>query len=298
MACGSTLPIIVVDAFSKRPFGGNGAAICLVDFDQVIPDDVMQRMAAEMKLSETAFIMLLNAEDNFSTSKRFKLRWFTPTNEVTLCGHATLAAAAVLFTVQRNASEKLEFETLSGTLVASRSSDSYFTIDLPTYPAHPVDMKVYQPLVKAVCSLPVKEVVISSSNKLLVRLQDSVLRSQLEAMDPVSHDLLSAAPADCSVVGVIVTLKGSGQKDCSDAESKQYDFISRYFAPWLGVPEDPVTGSAHSVLGPYWAKVLGKTELYARQCSARGGDLKLALKGDRIHISGEAVVVLKGHFYL
>lgn len=265
---------------------------------KVISDDVMQRIAAEMKLSETAFITLLDKGDTFAASRRFKLRWFTPTKEVTLCGHATLASAAVLFIVLRNPSEELEFETLSGTLIASRSSDSYISINLPTYPSHPVDMEVYQPLVKAACPLPVEDVVMSSSNKLLIRLKDCITRQQLEAMHPVTRDLLTARPDGSPVLGVIVTLKGSGQKDCSDDKGEPYDFMSRYFAPWLGVPEDPVTGSAHSVLGPYWAKVLGKTELFARQCSARGGNLKLILKGERIHISGDAVVVIKGHFYL
>lgn len=287
-----TLPIFIVDAFTNEAFKGNGAAVCLLPFQKVIPNDVKQKIAAEMNLSETVFISILNEKDTFENGKRFALQWFTPTCEVPLCGHATLASAAVLFSEYQNKSPVIEFEAISGILKAKQVTPNKIEIDLPAYESKPVDMKMFGKVVKAAAgSLPVEEVVLSTSKKLLIRLQDTVTRQQMQELKPLSEELLSGAS---DIVGVIISLKGSGLDDCKDKQGKAYDFISRYFAPWMGILEDPVTGSAHSVLGPFWSKILKKDELYARQCSTRGGDLNVRVVQDRVAITGDTVVVVRG----
>ncbi|KAK3105908.1 hypothetical protein FSP39_008376, partial [Pinctada imbricata] len=217
---------------------------------------------------------------------RFKLRWFTPTNEVPLCGHATVASAAVLFSAVGNKSERITFESESGDLI-TRYQNGGIVMDFP----------VNTPILKILTSVDnIQNVSYSpTTKKLLVRLKDTLSRNFLESLKP---DIPSMTRVESSgkVKGVIVTLKGTTENGCTDDNGRVYDFISRYFAPWNGIPEDPVTGSAHTVLAPYWNEVLNKKSFYARQCSKRGGDINIELKdNNRVDLSGDAVIVMNGN---
>lgn len=292
------IPIFIVDAFTSEPFGGNPAAVCLLKED--IPDQTKQQIAMEMNLSETAFVVSLAkqpADNDFTVSKRFSLRWFTPTTEVPLCGHATLASATILFYMKGNEQE-LEFTTIhSGVLTARRTEDKGVEMQLPINPPNinldVDDTSSIWKLVRAVLQdspLAPKHVRLSpTTKKLLVRLGDQFTRNQLESLTP-KLDVLMAINTSNRVRGIIVTMSGQGTK---------YDFLSRYFAPWVGIPEDPVTGSAHTVLAHYWSEQLnGKSKLFARQCSPRGGELGLELKHGtgQVTIKGKGTVVLAGNF--
>ncbi|XP_051234286.1 phenazine biosynthesis-like domain-containing protein 1 isoform X2 [Dicentrarchus labrax] len=281
------IPVFTVDAFTNLPFKGNPAAICPLMHE--LSDDLYQKIAAEMNLSETAFITRINPSDNFTTGSRFHLRWFTPTNEVNLCGHATLASAAVLFQYNKNVNPILVFETRSGDLAVTQKGEGYI-MDFPLNAPTPEDPNEFRDIIKvAVGNHAVQEVYLSSNTKkLLIRLADSCDRSVLTSLkiDPVA---LQSSDKSGKVGGVIVTMKGS--PDCQPG----YDFYSRFFAPWNGIPEDPVTGSAHTVLGSYWSKKLGKKKMLAYQCSRRGGELELEVRDDgRINIAGQTVTVLQG----
>lgn len=282
------LSIFLVDAFTDKAFHGNPAAVCLLESE--LDEDLYQKIAAEMNLSETAFIQKKSHTDNFSTSSCFGLRWFTPTTEVPLCGHATLASAAVLFQLKGNLNSVLVFETLSGDLLARQSADQ-IVLNFPLCSTIPQDLQEVKALVKAaVGDLTVQDVQYSSdTRKLLVRVSDIYQRSDLESLKVDPQTLLSAEKSG-KVKGVIVTLKGHTSQTATS-----FDFYSRYFAPWWGITEDPVTGSAHTVLSSYWSKQLGKKEMFAHQCSQRGGELQLSIRHDgRVDIAGQAVVVLKG----
>ncbi|CAH1237840.1 PBLD [Branchiostoma lanceolatum] len=279
------LPIFQVDAFTDKPFSGNPAAICLVE-DRDLTDEEQQKIAAEMNLSETAYLRKLSDEDDFSTGSKFSLRWFTPTKEIDLCGHATLASAATLFYIMGNPSPQLTFQTRSGALFAKRQGD-YISLDLPENVPEPQAI---------VGTTPVQDVLYCSSvgGDLLVRLADDTTRSVLESLQPDMGGMM-AAHTEGKLRGVAVTVKGTPDNGCVNAQGVGYDFISRFFSPWYGVPEDPVCGSAHTVLASYWARELGKTDFYVRQCSPRGGDLKVRLREDgRVEVAGKAAVVLKG----
>ncbi|XP_037603204.1 phenazine biosynthesis-like domain-containing protein 1 isoform X2 [Sebastes umbrosus] len=281
------IPVFTIDAFTNLPFKGNPAAICPLMHE--LSDDLYQRIAAEMNLSETAFITRINPSDNFTTGSRFQLRWFTPTNEVNLCGHATLASAAVLFKHKKNVNPKLVFETKSGDLAVIQQGEGY-VMDFPLNPPTQEDANEFRDLIKAaVGNHPVQDVYLNSNTKkMMIRLADSCDRSVLTSLkvDPVA--LLSNEKSG-RVKGVILTMKGS--PDCQPG----YDFYSRFFSPWNGIPEDPVTGSAHTVLGSYWSTKLGKKKMLAYQCSSRGGELGLEVRDDgRINISGQTVTVLQG----
>ncbi|XP_068806981.1 phenazine biosynthesis-like domain-containing protein isoform X4 [Struthio camelus] len=273
------IPIFTVDAFTSRSFSGNPAAVCLLEND--LNEDLHQKIATEMNLSETAFIRKLHSVDDFTKSSCFGLRWFTPTNEVPLCGHATLAAAAVLFHIQKNKNAVLTFVTLSGELKA-RQAEDHIVLDLPLYLTYPQ---------AAIGDMIVQDLRYSpDTKKLLVRLSDTYERSVLEELQVSAQDFLSAEKTG-KVKGLILTLKGD-----SSGKHKGYDFYSRYFAPWIGVLEDPVTGSAHAVLSSYWSEQLGKKEMLAFQCSHRGGELKISLHNDgRVDIAGQIAIVLKGN---
>ncbi|KAM3835234.1 phenazine biosynthesis-like domain-containing protein isoform 3-T3 [Vipera latastei] len=245
------ISIFIIDAFTKQPFGGNPAAVCLLEDE--LEEGWHQKIAAEMNLSETAFIRKLHPTDDFTKSSCFGLRWFTPTNEVPLCGHATLASAAVLFH-KKNVNPTLTFITLSGELKARQAGDEII-LDLPLYFTYPQ---------AAVGDMNVQEVRYSpDTKKLLICLSEVYKRYDLEKLKVDAQRLLSADKTG-KVKGVIITVKG----DCHENHDS-YDFYSRYFAPWNGISEDPVTGSAHAVLSSYWSQQLGKNKLCVLQSWGR-----------------------------
>ena len=255
------IPLYQVDAFTSKIFAGNPAAVCMLD--SWIEDSQLQSIAMENNLSETAFLV--------RNDEGFDLRWFTPTTEVALCGHATLASAFVLFNHKNWTANEIRFQTRkSGQLIVSRSDD-LLEMDFPSRPSHsrqaPLGIK------EALGVSPVA--VLGSAEDILV-----VLDSE-KAVQEVQPDFRALEQVECR--GTIVTARGS-----------QSDFVSRFFAPRVGVPEDPVTGSAHCVLIPYWANVLGKKELHALQLSKRGGELFCIDAGERVKISGKAVLYLEG----
>lgn len=253
------LPIYQIDAFTSRLFGGNPAAV--VTLDAWLPDDVMQSIAAENNLAETAFVL--------PQQTNAPLRWFTPTVEVDLCGHATLATAHVLFAYHYPASQELSFETRSGTLVVRRHG-SKLALDLPSRPGVRVD--VTDALADALGARPREA---HMARDLLATFDNE---SAILTMTP---DFAKVAALD--VFAVIVSAPGS-----------DVDFVSRFFAPRAGIAEDPVTGSAHSTLVPYWAARLDRTTLTARQLSSRVGELECELRGDRVIAMGSAVEYLRG----
>lgn len=251
-----------VDAFADRPFAGNPAAVCWLD--EAADPEWMQAVAAEMNLSETAFARRID--------DGYELRWFTPIVEVDLCGHATLATAHALWSAGVVNEETLRFHTRSGVLTCIRS-DGWIELDFPATPA-----AACSPGKALLEGLGVEPKFVGDSKfYALVEVESAdVVRS----LAP-DFGKLGEAPT----LGVIVTARSD---DC------RYDFISRFFAPALGVNEDPVCGSAHCVLAPYWAEKLGKRQLSAYQASARGGVLRLRFSGDRVSLGGQAVTVWQG----
>jgi PhzF family phenazine biosynthesis protein len=257
-------PCYQVDAFTDRPFSGNPAAVVLLD--DYPSNEWMQHVAAEMNLSETAFLTA-------HPDSTYDLRWFTPVAEVDLCGHATLATAHVLWEAGHlEPGVPAVFETAGGRLTA-RQGDEWITMDFPAEEAEALDERMG--LARALGTDPV----FTGSNRLdvLVEVADE---ASVRSLTP---DL--AALEQFGVRGFIVTARAS-----SDA----YDFVSRYFAPRFGIPEDPVTGSAHCCLGPYWTARLGKTDMVGYQASARGGMVGVEVAGDRVLLKGKAVTVLRG----
>jgi len=249
----------VVDAFTAERFTGNPAAVCVLPH---WPDAaLLQAIAAENNLSETAFIVSAGAD--------FDLRWFTPVTEVDLCGHATLAAAHVLFNHLDFAGSQISFNTRSGTLTVQRNGDR-LAMSFPASVPQPC-----VPPVELVSALGGRPVAILAAEDYLVVYEDATF---VQALQP---DLTLLAKLDRR--GVIVSAPGTDR-----------DFVSRFFGPRVGIDEDPVTGSAHCQLAPYWAARLGKTALQARQVSARGGDVHCVLEGDRVILSGTAVTFLQG----
>ncbi|XP_060071714.1 phenazine biosynthesis-like domain-containing protein 1 [Ylistrum balloti] len=289
-AAKASLPLYIVDAFTDTPFHGNPAAICLLK--QTLSEDDMQKIAAEMNLSETAYIQGINSNNcDFTKDDRFNLRWFTPTNEVPLCGHATMASAAVIFFVCDNPSPCVTFQTLSGDLIVQRQGQG-ITMNFPLNTPQPENFENVENLLNLVTKKEMIDSIHYSSNtkKLLVRLTDTCSRADLENLQPEITNFQKVESSG-RIMGVIVTVRG----EKGDGKQKTYDFLSRYFAPWNGIPEDPVTGSAHTVLAGYWSQVLEKTTMQARQCSARGGDVTVHIRDDgRVDLTGEATVVLRG----
>jgi PhzF family phenazine biosynthesis protein len=259
------IPLWQVDAFADRPLSGNPAAVC--PLDRWLPDAVMQAVAAENNLSETAFFV--DRSDG-----EYDLRWFTPRTEVDLCGHATLASACVLMREIEPSRTRAVFHTRSGPLVVERASGG-FAMDLPSRPAQPTATP--EALVRALGATPART----------LRARDLVaVFDRSETVRDLAPDMARIAALD-GVFAVCVTAPGSGR----DAD---VDFVSRFFAPAKGVPEDPVTGSAHATLVPHWAERLGKADLRARQVSPRGGELGCEHHGDRVTLTGQAVIVLRG----
>lgn len=257
------LPVYQIDAFASRLFQGNPAAVC--PLENWLPDEMLQAIAAENNLSETAFFVPENAG--------YRLRWFTPSVEVDLCGHATLASAYLILTRLAPHADRVEFETRSGKLSVERDGDR-LRMDFPSRP--PERCEPHPFLVQALGRAP-KEVLCSRDYVAVYGSEEEVtsLRPDMELLTRVDR------------FAVIVTAPGA-----------EVDFVSRFFAPSKGVPEDPVTGSAHSTLIPFWAKRLGKTTLRARQVSKRGGELWCQDRGERVSISGHAVLFLEGSIHL
>lgn len=257
------IPVYQVDAFTSRVFAGNPAAVCpLVEW---LPDETMQAVAAENNLSETAFFV--------RNGNGFHLRWFTPEVEVDLCGHATLASAYVLFDLLGEQGDQLRFTTKSGELIVRRRNDM-LALDFPARPPEPT-----RPCVGLIEAFGLKpQAVLSARDYLLVFDTEEEVRKMKPDMELLKGIDRFAA---------IVTAPGD---DC--------DFVSRFFAPAKGVPEDPVTGSAHCTLIPYWAQRLGKDKLLARQVSKRGGELHCELLGARVEIAGQAALFLQGEIVL
>jgi PhzF family phenazine biosynthesis protein len=255
------IPLYQVDAFTSKIFSGNPAAVCLLD--SWIEDRLLQSIAMENNLSETAFLV--------RNEEGFDLRWFTPKTEVALCGHATLASAFVLFNHRNWAAKEIRFLTRkSGELIVSQRGD-LLEMDFPARVPH--ERAAPLGIAEALGVSPVA--VLGSAEDILVLLSDE------QAVREVNPDFRALEQVECR--GTIVTARGS-----------RSDFVSRFFAPRVGVPEDPVTGSAHCVLIPYWAKLLGKKELHALQLSKRGGELFCVDAGERVKISGNAVLYLEG----
>lgn len=256
-----TIPIYQVDAFTDKLFGGNPAAIC--PLTGWLPDEIMQKIAVENNLAETAFFV--------KNTNGYKLRWFTPEYEIDLCGHATLASAHILFTELGYSGDAIHFETIkAGTLIVTKAGDKY-TMDFPSRP--PIPIEPPNGLIEALGEKQPLEFLRSRDYFIVYRSEDDI--------KDISPDFFALSKMD--TVGVIVTAPG-----------KDVDFVSRFFAPGAGIPEDPVTGSAHCNLIPYWAKKLGKDKLHAYQLSNRKGELWCELKGERVLMSGKAVTYLRG----
>ncbi|AEN74150.1 phenazine biosynthesis protein PhzF family [Rhodothermus marinus SG0.5JP17-172] len=259
------LPLFLVDAFAERPFTGNPAAVCLLDRPR--SEGWMQTVAAEMNRPETAFLL--------PEGEGFSLRWFTPVQEVDLCGHATLASAHVLWEIEcLQPDEPAVFFTKSGRLTAWRSENGTIWMDFPAEPSVPCEPPTE--LLRVLGSAPIRYVGRNRMDYLVLLDREATVRT-------FRPDLARLQELD--IRGLIVT---------APAEDVPADFVSRFFAPRVGVPEDPVTGSAHCCLGPFWAERLGRTRLSGYQVSARGGRVEVEVHGERVHLGGRAVTVLQG----
>jgi PhzF family phenazine biosynthesis protein len=258
----SSYPMFQLDSFTKERFRGNPAAVLLLP--EYPADAVLQAIAAENNLAETAFVVARGSD--------YQVRWFTPTVEVPLCGHATLAAAAVILQKLEPGRAKVVFDSLSGPLTVTAVDDRY-VMNFPARVLTATDLPAG--LNAALGARPI-EVVIDSASNYVARLASAELVRDLRP-DIKAIDRLPGA-------GVIVTAQAD----------RDYDFVSRYFAPSKGIPEDPVTGGAHCALTPYWAERLGRTEFHAFQASARGGQLVCRLLGDRVELHGSCVFYFEG----
>jgi len=259
-----TLPVWLVDAFSRNNFGGNPAAVCALD--SWLPDEQLQQVAKQHNQSETAFFI--------PAKGGFELRWFTTRNEVNLCGHATLATAHVIFNHMDYPDARIHFDTASGRLTVSREGE-WLTLDFPAG-----QTEEQTPPDEMLAALGITDYVAARKGRawlieLSSREQVEAVTANISAMTPVEHK-------------VTITARGTGD----------YDFVSRFFSPGEAVWEDPVTGSAHTMLIPYWSEKLGKTQMLARQVSARGGDVRCELQGNRVLMSGTAVTWMQGKILL
>jgi PhzF family phenazine biosynthesis protein len=257
------IPYYQVDAFTSKVFCGNPAGVCLLE--TWLDDRTLQNIAAENNLSETAFIV--------EKEKDWELRWFTPKTEVDLCGHATLASGYIVFSVLKRGGSMIRFSTRSGILTVQEKAD-LLVMDFPSRKGVPVSAPAA--LGKGIgCDFAE----VYKSRDYLVILEDE------EEVKNLRPDFAELATVDCT--GIIVSARG-----------REVDFVSRFFAPRVGIPEDPVTGSAHCTLIPYWSSRLGKNELVANQVSPRGGELFCSDMGDRVSIAGRVVTYLEGYIYL
>lgn len=259
----TSYPIYKVDAFTSKLFGGNPAAVC--PLDAWLPEDIMQKLAAENNLSETAFFV--------KEGSQYHIRWFTPEYEIDLCGHATLASAFIIFNHLFHPSESLKFTSKSGLLEVNRKGD-LIELNFPTRMPSPAEAP--EALLKSFNITP-SEVFKSRDYFLVFKNENEILS--------LAPDFIYLNKVD--TIGIIVTAAG-----------KEVDFVSRFFVPNSVIGEDPVTGSALCSLIPYWAQQLNKSTLTAKQLSAREGDLLCEHKGDRVTMAGKAVLYLKGEYYL
>lgn len=257
------IPFYQIDAFTERRFCGNPAAVC--PLETWLDDELLQAIARENNLSETAFFV--------PDGDAYRIRWFTPLAEVDLCGHATLASAFVLFNQGLDASDRVRFHSRSGDLEVQREG-GLLVLDFPAQP--PAPCRPHASLAAALGKKPLE--ILASADYLVVYASEQEVAVLAPDMDGLKQ---------VDLRGVIVTAPGD------DA-----DFVSRFFAPKYGVPEDPVTGSAHCALVPYWSGRLGKKQMHARQISARGGELFVTDRGDRVLIGGRAVQVIEGRLTL
>jgi PhzF family phenazine biosynthesis protein len=258
------IPFFQVDAFTDAPFKGNPAAVCITE--HALPETLMQQIAAENNLAETAFVSK-DGED-------FNLRWFTPVTEVPLCGHATLATAHILW--QEGLvppQQEIRFDTQSGLLIAARNED-WITLNFPSLTGHSVQLP--QEIKEILGVAPVHTVDVFNRFLVEVATEEEVYNASPDFFRLARHPK------------VVITARANN--------GSAYDFISRFFAPCIGINEDPVTGSAHCCLAPYWSAKLGKQEMLAYQASARGGMMKVKVDGDRILMSGQAVTVIRGDY--
>lgn len=258
------IPFYQVDAFTSRAFGGNPAAVMpLVSW---LPDATLQAIAVENNLSETAFFV------PSITGSDYHLRWFTPTFEIDLCGHATLATAAIIFGHLRPELSEVTFDSMSGRLVVRRDG-SLLELDFPSRPS--LAEEAPSPELLAALGVPVETVLVSREPMAVLASADLVrdLRPNLQAISQIGGGAVTVTASD------------------GDA-----GYVCRLFAPGIGIPEDPVTGAIQTTLGPYWAARLGRNDLQVRQLSQRGGELRVVVDGDRVRIAGEAVDVIHGTF--
>jgi PhzF family phenazine biosynthesis protein len=253
------ISLFQIDAFASELFEGNPAAVC--PLDKWLPDETMQSIAAENNLSETAFFV--------PKGNGFHIRWFTPLNEVNLCGHATLATGYVLFNILGYKKDKIEFESKSGMLAVTQDS-GWLVMDFPAQPPVPCDIP--KEIVEAFNTAPVE--CLKSEDFIVVFEREIDIESANPDFEPLKK---------LDLRGVIIT-----------AKSTRYDFVARFFAPKYGIPEDPVTGSAYTQLAPYWASKIGSKKFSVKQLSARGGELSCEIVDDRVFIFGKAMKYLEG----
>lgn len=274
------IKIYQVDAFTSESFKGNPAAVCILEDD--ISDELMKNIAQEMNLSETAFVKQLK-NSNIGKGNLFSLRWFTPEVEVNLCGHATIATSKVLFDEFNIKEQYIKYETKSGLLTAKKK-DEKISLDFPIDKA--LDFNLTQDILDAMGIRSYSKAIIGEkTRKLVIEVKD---KENIINLKP-NFEILKSLKFKSDVKGIGVTCRGN----------EKYDFISRYFNPWAGINEDPVTGSVHTLLANYWSNKLNKMDMNAYQASNRSGEISLKLlENDRVRLSGEAVIVLRGELYL
>lgn len=281
------IPLYQVDAFTSERFRGNPAAICILKDIDDLTDGEMQSIAAEMNLSETAFIAPMSGE----LSGNYRLRWFTPKVEVSLCGHATLASAHVLFQELKFSHNKIHFHTLSGELIVTRLKNKY-QMDFPIGDSKPAEIP--DSLINNL-GISKEHIVNTNINEFVGELTAVIEVKAGEFVRNLTPNWSALVNTDyhMDIGGVYVTARG---------DIDEVDFVSRCFFPWIGINEDPVTGSAHTVLGPYWKEKLGKNNMVAYQVSDRLGKIWLDIPDQnphkRIYIQGNAVTVLIGSLFL
>lgn len=269
-----TLPMYQVDVFTRERYKGNPAAVCILE--DKLEDNVMKLIAAEMNLSETAFVLPIDENSNI-----YSLRWFTPEVEVSLCGHGTIGTAKVLYEELNIDSDLITFETKSGNLIAKKYKDG-IGIDMPL--DTPEDINMPDGLLESLGIDQYEDVKIGkSTRKLIIRVSNEDVILNLRP----DFNKMKTIKFNDDIKGVAVTTNNT----------EEYDFFSRYFNPWAGINEDPVTGSVHTVLVNYWGAILGKESMKAYQASYRPGELILSIKGDRVELIGDAIISLKGEIY-